>query len=109
MFDLFQFSHEILKWELISKVCHFCDFNFGFSKSFVCVYSLILFSECVFSGGPLKRCGRILLPSVQSSTLNNTLKNLPFEAHNVCAFIGCLVVSPLQTDCVGTFGLYVIL
>lgn len=52
---------------------------------------------------------RILLPSVQSSTLNNTLKYLPFEAHNACAFIGCLVVSPLQTDPVGTFSLCVIL
>lgn len=65
--------------------------------------------DIVFSGGPFKRCGRILLPSVQSSTLNNTLKYLPFEAHNACAFIGCLVVSPLQTDPVGTFSLYMIL
>lgn len=73
------------------------------SPSLFCVYSLILFSECVFSVGSLKRHGRFLLPNVQSSTLNNTLKSLPFEAHYACAFIGCSVVSPPQADPVDIF------
>lgn len=43
----------------------------------------------------MKRHGRFLLPNLQRSTLNNTLKSLPFG----------LVVSPLQTDPVGIFSL----
>lgn len=66
----------------------------------MCVYF-----NLVFSGGPLKRHGRLLLPNVQNNTLNNTLKHLPFEAHNACAIIGHLVISPPQTDPVGIFSL----
>lgn len=54
---------------------------------------LISSLSCVFDGGPLRRHRKISLPSVQTSTLSDALKNLLFKAHDACAFTGCLVLS----------------